>query len=139
MAIIHNVFLIVTNPEWIPASSIHNGNKYPIDLETYFRKGKQFPFDLDTNSKKGSINWKLYPNEMETISILKICFQTKWKPLLPFWILLRGIQKNGLFRGRIRCVHSKLTDWDERMTESERFVPEKEETSLIRSVKCQQD
>ena len=40
--------------------------------------------------------WKLfldwYPNQMETVSILEICFQIKWKPLLPFWILLRVIQ-----------------------------------------------
>ena len=38
----HNVFPMVTNPEWIPARSIHNGNKYPIDLKTCFQNGNHF-------------------------------------------------------------------------------------------------
>ena len=38
----HTVFPMVTNPEWIPARSIHNGNKYPIDLETNFQNGNRF-------------------------------------------------------------------------------------------------
>ena len=72
-AIIHNVFPMVTNPEWIPARSIHNGNKYLIDLETYFQNGNgfyfiwiQFPIDLET-----------YLNQMETVSILEIVFKLK--------------------------------------------------------------
>ena len=39
-SLVHNVFLMVTNTEWIPERSIHNGNKYPTDLETYFQEKK---------------------------------------------------------------------------------------------------
>ena len=32
------------------------------------------------------ITWKLYPNKIETVSILETCIQIKWKRL-PFWKL----------------------------------------------------
>ena len=69
----HNVFPMVTNPLWIPVRSIFNGNKYLTGNR--FLKWKLFLFDLDIDFAN------MFPNQMET--------------LLPFWILLRGIQ-NGL-------------------------------------------
>ena len=40
--IVHNVFPMVTIPQWIPARIIHYENKYPTDLETYFQNGNRF-------------------------------------------------------------------------------------------------
>ena len=93
----NNVF---TNPEWIPARSIHNSNKYPteletisifwkpflFDLETYFQNGnhfhlilipieRKFPNQLETVSKRNRIGFhfgNLFPKPMETVSILEI-------------------------------------------------------------------
>ena len=120
----HNVFTMFTNPEWILARSIHNGNKHPTDLETYFQNGnrfyliwipiqRKFPDQLETVSKQNGNHFhfgNMYPNQMGTI-FKKNCFQIKWKPLLLFWILLKSIQ-NGIvtafFRRRIHCVTDNL-------------------------------
>ena len=82
---------MVTNPEWIPVGSIHNGNKYPTDLETYFQNGNRFhliwipiqgkfPNQLETVSKQNGNRFhfgNMYPNQMETVSILETCIQIK--------------------------------------------------------------
>ena len=82
----HSVFPMVTNPEWIPTRSIHNGNKYPFDLETYFQNGncfhliwislqRKFLNQLETVSKQNGNRFYLgnmFPNQIETVSILEI-------------------------------------------------------------------
>ena len=72
MALVHNVFPLVTNPEWIPATSIHNGNKYPTDLEKYFQNGNRFRFIWIPIVRK-------IPNQLETVSRQNgNCFHLIW-------------------------------------------------------------
>ena len=85
----HNVFSIVTNLEWIPARSIHNGNKNPTDLATYFQNGNHFHLIWITIQ----INYKLYPSKMETVPILETCIQIKWKRF-PFCKLFPNQMEN---------------------------------------------
>ena len=73
---------MVTNPEWIPARSIHNGNKYPTDLETYYQNGnafqliwiliqRKFPNQLETVSKRNGNCFyfgNMFQNPMETVA-----------------------------------------------------------------------
>ena len=52
------------------------------------------------SKKSFQINWKLYPNKMETVSILETCIQTKWKPF-PFWKHVSKSNGNGFHFGNM--------------------------------------
>ena len=88
----HNVFTMFTNPEWILARSIHNGNKHPTDLETYFQNGNRFYLIWISILESFQINWKLYPNEMEIVSILEILFKPNGNLCFHFGYFL-GVSK----------------------------------------------
>ena len=71
---------------YAPEQNSHDGNKYPTDLETYFQNGnhfhliwipiqRKFPNQLETVSKPNgnrSHFGNMFPDQMETVSILKI-------------------------------------------------------------------
>ena len=79
----HNVFLMVTDPEWIPARRIHNGNKYPIDLEIYFQNGNRFHMIWISIQRK-------FPNQLETVS------KQNGNPF-PFWKHVSKLKRNYQF------------------------------------------